>query len=64
MLATNIAHGDLQIDFNGDGSVQLTRKSNGNAIVLSRTEAAFIEEVWRLLDFPMAPPTDPQPQIR
>jgi hypothetical protein len=64
MLSTNITHGDLQIDFNNDGSVQLTRKSNGNAIVLSTTEAEYIKKVWELHEWPIAPPMCVDPNIR
>ena len=64
MLSTNISHGDLQLDFNDDKTVQITRKSNTSGILLSLTEWKYILAVAELLDFPMVAPEDSSVRIR
>jgi hypothetical protein len=59
---TCIRHGDLVIDFNADGSVQLARKSNMTAIVLSITEWVFILKLCEIHDWPVAAPANIHPE--
>lgn len=63
MLATSIRHGDLAIDFDSEGWVQITRQSNGSAVQLSVSEWIFLLQCAALRGWPMAPPAKfPQPE--
>jgi hypothetical protein len=56
MLATSIKHGDLCVDFDPAGWVQVTRQSNAGCIQLSQTEWVFLMKCAELRGWPMAPP--------
>lgn len=58
MLATSIRHGDLVIDLEPNGDVQVTRQSNAQAIRLSTSEWAYLLKVADLHGWPIAPPRD------
>ena len=64
MLATSIRHGDLVIDYHADGSVQIVRQSNMQGIVISLTEWGWVCKVMELHDWPIAPPTNPNYEVR
>lgn len=55
-LSTSIRHGDLVIDFDSAGWVQLTRQSNAMAIQLSKSEFAFLQACAQLANWPVVPP--------
>jgi len=56
MLATTIRHGDLAVDFDAQGWVQLARQSNGSTIQLSQSEWIFLLKCADLRGWPIAPP--------
>lgn len=56
MLSTSVRHGDLVIDFDSAGWVQVTRQSNGMSIQLSQSEWAFVLKVADLRGWPVVPP--------
>lgn len=56
MLATTIKHGDLVIDMNSDGSVQVTRQSDMMAIRLSLSEWNYLVMIAGIHGWPVAPP--------
>jgi hypothetical protein len=59
MLTTHIRHGDLVIDMEKDGDVQIVRQSTGQAIRLSLTEWHYLILVAELHGHGIAPPADP-----
>ncbi len=61
MIGTSIRHGDLVIDFDGAGWVQITRQSNAACIQLSETEFIFLVKCSEIRGWPMAPPQLPPP---
>lgn len=64
MLPTSIRHGDLVIDYQADGCVQIVRQSNATGIVLSVSEWTFIQKVLDLQGWPVAPPTNATVELR
>lgn len=58
MLTTHIRHGDLVIDMEADGTVQLVRQSNGQCIRLSLSEWEYVQRVAALHSWPVAPPQE------
>jgi hypothetical protein len=56
MLPTFIRHGDLVLEFEGDGSLRITRQSNAQAVQLSSSEWIYLLKVAALHDWPIAPP--------
>jgi hypothetical protein len=58
MISTHIRHGDLVIDMETDGDVQIVRQSTGQAIRLSISEWTYLMLVAELHGRPVAPPTD------
>lgn len=56
MLNTSIRHGDLVVDFDSAGWVQIARQSNAACVQLSQTEWIFILKCAELRGWPMAPP--------
>lgn len=63
MLSTSIRHGDLVIDFDSAGWVQITRQSTAQSIQVSTTEWVFLLKCADLRGWPMAPPGTTLPQI-
>lgn len=60
MLATNIRHGDLVIDMEPNGDVQIVRQSDMTAIRLSLTEWTYLMAVADIHGWPVAPPIKPR----
>jgi hypothetical protein len=58
VLPTFIRHGDLVLEFEGDGSLRITRQSNAQAVQVSSSEWIYLLKVAELHDWPIAPPTD------
>jgi hypothetical protein len=58
MLSTHVRHGDLVIDMDASGEVQITRQSNAAAIRLSFSEWLYLQRVANLHGWPMCPPRD------
>lgn len=58
MLSTHIRHGDLVIDMDADGDVQIVRQSTGHSIRLSVSEWTYLMVVADLHGRPVAPPAD------
>lgn len=58
MLSTHIRHGDLVIDMDGEGDVQIVRQSTGQAIRMSISEWTYLMLVADLHGRPIAPPAD------
>ena len=56
MLATSVKHGDLMIDMQTDGSVNVVRQSDMSHIILSLTEWRYLLMVAELHGWPIAPP--------
>jgi hypothetical protein len=56
VLSTSIRHGDLVIDFDSGGWVQLTRQSNGQSIQLSVSEWVLLLKCAEFRGWPCAPP--------
>jgi hypothetical protein len=52
------------IDYHADGSVQIVRQSNMQGIVISLTEWGWVCKVMELHDWPIAPPTNPNYEVR
>jgi len=59
MIATHIRHGDLVIDMDSCGDVQIVRQSTGQAIRLSLTEWNYLCQIAELHGWPIAPPIHP-----
>lgn len=59
MLATHVRHGDLVIDMQSDGEVQIVRQSNGQCIRLSLSEWKYILTIADLHGWPVVPPQNP-----
>lgn len=56
MIASSHKHGDLVVDFDASGWVQIARQTNGQALQLSQTEWVYILRLAELRGWPMAPP--------
>jgi hypothetical protein len=59
MLSTSIRHGDLVIDFDSEGWVQISRQSNAMSIQLSKSEWTFLLKCVDLRGWPTCAPTAP-----
>jgi hypothetical protein len=46
------------VDFDANGTVQITRQSNATAVQLSKSEWIFLLKVADIQGWPVAPPTD------
>jgi hypothetical protein len=55
MLASSHRHGDLVVDFDSAGWVQITRQSNGQSIQLSESEWIYLMKLAELRGWPVAP---------
>jgi hypothetical protein len=58
MLATSVRHGDLVVDMDTNGEVQIVRQSTGQGIRLSLSEWSYLMLIADLHGRPVAPPTD------
>lgn len=56
MISTTIRHGDLVVDFDAAGWVQITRQSNAQCIQISTSEWVFLLKCAELRGWPMSPP--------
>ena len=56
MLSTSIRHGDLVIDFDSAGWVQITRQSTAQTIQMSVSEWGFLLKCVDIRGWPCAPP--------
>ena len=56
MIATSIRHGDLVIDMDTNGEVQIVRQSTGQGVRLSVSEWRYLIAVADLHGWPVVPP--------
>jgi hypothetical protein len=63
VIPTTIKHGDLCIDFQEPGSVQIVRQSNATGIVLSLSEWQYLILLADIHGWPIAPPNKTQPEM-
>ena len=63
MLPTSIRHGDLVIDFQEHGCVQVVRQSNMQGIVLSLTEWNYLLAVADIHGYPVVSPFKATPEV-
>lgn len=57
MISTHVRHGDIVIDMQADGEVQIVRQSTMQAIRLSLSEWKYLIMVAELHGWPVLPPT-------
>ena len=63
MLATTIRHGDLVVDLQESGAVQIVRQSNATGVVLSLSEWQYLILLADIHGWPICPPNKTQPEV-
>jgi hypothetical protein len=63
MQNTTVRHGDLVVDFQQDGNVQIVRQSNAQGIVLSLSEWRYLILLADIFEWPIVPPNKTTPEV-